>query len=202
MGIRRKPQGHSWANGGTSAEYVSVPQETLALKPDKITFEQAAAVPSSGLIALQGIRDQEQLRPGQRILVNGAGGGVGAFAVQLAKAYGAHVTGVDSATKLDMVSSIGADEVIDYAQEDFTRGSERYDLILDVPGNNSWSSCRRALTPKGTYVLIGHDHFGEFGRRALGSLPRFVRLMVMTPFVRQLPKVSFSMPPKHESMAV
>ena len=127
---------------------------------------------------------------------------MGVFALQLAKAYGAQVTGVDSGPKLDMLRSIGADRVIDYAQEDFTRGSERYDLIVDIPGNHPFSECRRALTPHGRYVLIGHDQFGDVGRRWFGSLPRFARLMAISPFVRQLPRFSFSLPPKKESLDV
>jgi NADPH:quinone reductase-like Zn-dependent oxidoreductase len=195
-------KGHQWHNGGAYAEYVSVPEDALALKPANITFEQAAAVPTSGLIALQGLRNQGRLQPGQRVLINGAGGGVGTFAVQLAKAYGADVTGVDSAEKLDMIRSIGADRVIDYTKEDFTRGRERYDLILDVPGNHSFSDCRRALNPEGTYVLIDHDHYGAKGRRYLGGLPRGLRHIAMSPFVSQLPRSGFSMRPKKESMAV
>src|SRR5215218_4945679 len=195
-------RGHQWHNGGAYAEYVSVPEDQLALKPAGITFEQAAAVPTSGLIALQGLREHGQLQPGQKVLINGAGGGVGAIAVQLAKAYGAEVTGVDSTRKLDMVRSLGADQVIDYTQEDFTQSGERYDLILDVPGNHSLSECRRALTPEGTYVLIGHDHFGVSGGWWLGSLPRFFKLVVMSPFVSQLPDLNFSMPSKKDSMAV
>jgi NADPH:quinone reductase-like Zn-dependent oxidoreductase len=195
-------KGYQWHNGGTFAEYVSASQDALALKPANVTFEQAAAVPTSGLIALQNVRDQGRVQPGEQVLVNGAGGGVGVFAVQLAKAYGAQVTAVDDGPKLPMLRSIGADRVIDYTEEDFTRGSERYDLIVDIPGNHPFSECRRALTPHGRYVLIGHDQFGNVGRRWFGSLPRFARLMVMTPFVRQLPKVSFALPPKNESLGV
>ena len=194
--------GHQWHNGGAFAEYVSVPQEALAPKPANLTFEQAAAVPTSGIIALSSLRNQGHVQPGQKVLINGAGGGVGTFAVQLAKAFGAEVTGVDSTRKLDMVRSIGADHVIDHTQEDFTRGGERYDLILDVPGNHSFTDCRRVLMPKGTYVIIGHDHFGEFGHRFLGSLPRVMKLVVISPFVSQLPDLNFSMPNKKDSMAV
>jgi NADPH:quinone reductase-like Zn-dependent oxidoreductase len=194
-------RGYTWANGGAFAEYVSVPQEVLALKPTGLTFEQAAAVPSTGFIALHNLRGRARPRPGQKVLVNGAGGGVGSFAVQLAKAYGAHVTGVDHTAKLDLIRSIGADRVIDYTREDFTRGDERYDLIFDVPGNHSFTDCRRVLTPEGTYVLIGHDLFGQAGRRVLGSLPRFLKLMVMARFVRQLPAGDFKLPPKRDSMA-
>jgi len=174
-----------WHNGGAYAEYVSVPEDTLALKPAGITFEQAAAVPTSGFIALSGLRHQGQVQPGQKVLINGAGGGVGALAVQLAKAYGADVTGVDSTRKLDMVRSIGADQVIDYMQEDFTQSGKRYDLILDVPGNHSFSALRRALTPKGTYVLIGHDRFGDSGRRWIGGIGQFLGQLVLSPFVSQ-----------------
>lgn len=112
---------------------------------------------------------------------------MGTFAVQIAKAFGADVTAVDGAEKLDMLRSIGADQVIDHTREDFTRGSERYDLILDIPGNHPFSAIRRALLPGGTYVLIGHDAFGRFGRRWIGSLGRFLKLLVASPFVKQLP---------------
>ena len=166
-------KGYQWTNGGAYAEYVSVPQDALALKPAGITFEQAAAVPTSGFIALSGLRNQAQVQPGQKVLI-----------------------------KMDMVRSIGADHVIDYTQEDFTQQGERYDLILDVPGNHSLSDCRRALTTEGTYVLIGHDHFGDSGGRWLGILPRFFKLVVMSPFVSQLPNLNFSMPSKKDSMAV
>ena len=192
--------GYQWHNGGAFAEYVAVPQGALALKPGNITFEQAAAVPTSGLIALHNL-PQGHAQPGQRVLVNGAGGGVGAFAVQLAKAYGATVTGVDTTTKLDMIRSLGADRVIDYTQEDFTRGGESYDLIFDVAGHHSFRECRRALTPDGAYVLIGHDHFGDAAGRWMGSLPRVLGLLVMSPFISQLPTVNFSLPPKQDSMA-
>jgi NADPH:quinone reductase-like Zn-dependent oxidoreductase len=195
-------RGHQWHNGGAYAEYASVPEDALALKPANITFEQAAAVPTSGLIALQGLREYGQIQPGQKVLINGAAGGVGAIAVQLARAYGADVTGVDSAGKLDLVRSLGADQVIDYTQEDFTQSGKRYHLILDIPGNHSFSECRRALTPRGTYVLIGHDHFGKQGDRFLGGLPRGLKQIALSPFVSQLPDLSFSMPSKRDSMAV
>src|SRR5215218_988281 len=195
-------RGHQWHNGGAYAEYVSVAEDALALKPADITFEQAAAIPTSGLIALQGLREHGQLQPGQKVLINGAGGGVGTIAVQLAKAYGAEVTGVDSTSKLDLLRSLGADQVIDYTQEVFTQGGESYDLIVDIPGNHSFSECRRALSPKGTYALIGHDHFGKLGHHFLGSLPRVLKLVALSPFVSQLPELSFSMPSKSDSMAV
>jgi NADPH:quinone reductase-like Zn-dependent oxidoreductase len=195
-------RGHQWHNGGAYAEYTSVPEDQLALKPANITFEQAAAVPTSGLIALQGLHEYGQIQSGQKVLINGAGGGVGTIAVQIAKSHGANVTGVDGTSKLDLVRSIGADQVIDYTQEDFTQSGQHYDLILDIPGNHSLSECRRALTPKGTYVLIGHDHFGKLGDRFLGGLTRGLKLIVLSPFVSQLPDLSFSMPTKKDSMTV
>lgn len=194
--------GHQWTNGGAFSEYVSVRQDWLALKPDNITFEQAASVPTSGFIALQNLRDASQLRPGQKVLVNGGGGGVGAIALQLAKAYGAHVTAVDSTSKLNMLRSLGADQVIDYTQEDFTRRSVRYDLIFDVPGNHPFSACKRALKPDGRYVLIGHENFGASGKRVFGLLPHFFKLMFLSRFVKQLRGPSVSMPTRKDAMAV
>ncbi len=193
--------GYQWRNGGAFAEYVSVPQDALARKPGNVTFEQAAAVPTSGLIALHNLR-QGRLRSGQRVLVNGAGGGVGTFAVQLAKAQGAIVTGVDAAGKLDMIRSLGADYAIDYARDDFTRVEQGYDLIFDVPGNRSFKECRRALSPAGSYVLIGHDGFGDAAGRWFGSLPRVLGLVARSPFVSQLPPINFKLPPKKDSMQV
>ena len=194
--------GLQWRNGGAFAEYVSVPQDALALKPDGVTFEQAAAVPTSGFIALHNLQGGGQIQPGQHVLINGAGGGVGSIAVQVARAYGARVTGVDCAEKMEMVRSLGADRVVDYTEEDFTQGGERYDFILDVASNLSLSACRRVLTPKGVYVLIGHDHYGRATGRVFGSLPRFLALAVLSPFVRQLPPLDFSIPSKSDVMAV
>ena len=191
-----------WRNGGAFAEYVSVPQEALALKPNCITFEQASAVPTSGFIALHNLQSGGQIQPGQSVLINGAGGGVGTIAVQLAKAYGARVTGVDSTAKVEMVRSLGADDVIDYTQEDFTQRGERYDLIFDVASNLSLSGCKRALTPTGIYVLIGHDHFGDAAGRIFGSLPRVLKLVALSPFVSHLPDLRYSMPSKKDVMAV
>jgi NADPH:quinone reductase-like Zn-dependent oxidoreductase len=175
-----------WRNGGAFAEYAAVPEARFERKPAGLTFEQAAAVPTSGSIAVQGVRDEGRVRSGQRVLINGAGGAVGTFAVQLAKAYGANVTGVDATGKLHTLRSIGADRVIDPTEEDFTRTGERYDVIIDVPGNHPWSDLRRALTPEGTYVLIGHDQYGGGGHRWFGSLGRFAKLLVISPFVNQL----------------
>jgi NADPH:quinone reductase-like Zn-dependent oxidoreductase len=175
-----------WGNGGTYAEYAAVPESRLQRKPANLTFEQAAAVLTSGPIAVQGIRDEGCVQPGQKVLINGAGGGVGTTAVQLAKAYGADVTAVDSTAKLDMLRSIGADRVLDYTRDDFTRTGGRYDVILDIAGNHPWSDLRRALTPEGTYVLIGHDQYGGSGHRWFGSLGRFFKLLVISPFVSHL----------------
>jgi NADPH:quinone reductase-like Zn-dependent oxidoreductase len=175
-----------WRNGGAFAELATVPETRAELKPTNLTFEQAAAVPTSGSLAVQVVRDEGRLQPGQRVLINGAGGAVGTFAVQLAKAYGADVTGVDSPGKLDMLRSIGVDRVVDYTREDFTRSGERFDLIVDVVGNHAWTACRRALAPEAAYVLVGHDQYGGSGHRWFGSLGRFFQLMVISPFVSQL----------------
>jgi len=138
-------------------------------------------VPTSALTALQGLRDHAEAQPGQRILIIGASGGIGTFAVQLAKAFGVDVTGVCSTTKVDMVRSLGADQVIDYVSDDFTQKSQRYDVILDMAGNRSLSNLRRALTPEGTLVIIG----GEEGGRWLGGTDRQIRALLLSPFVRQ-----------------
>lgn len=193
---------HPWANGGAFAEYVSVRQDSLALKPDNVAFEQAASVPTSGFIALQNLRSGRLIRPGQEVLVNGAGGGVGSLALQLAKAYGAHVTGVDSTKKLSMLRSLGADEVIDYTREDFTQRGVRYDLIFDVPGNHPFSACRRALKPDGKYVLIGHEGFGASGKRVFGLLPRFFKLIFRSLFVKQLRLGRSSIPTRKDVMTL
>lgn len=193
--------GHQWINGGAFAEYVAVKADNLALKPDNISFEQAAAVPTSGLIALHNLR-AGHVKAGQRVLVNGAAGGVGAIALQLAKAFGATVTGVDHTDKLDMMRALGADHVIDYTRDDFTRGSERYDLIFDVPGNHTFAECRRALTATGIYIIIGHEKFGESGHGVLGLIPYMVKLMTLSMFTKQLPRTDFDMPSRKESMPV
>jgi NADPH:quinone reductase-like Zn-dependent oxidoreductase len=194
-------RGFQWHNGGAYAEHAAVPEESLALKPANVSFEQAAAVPTSALIVLQNLRGPAEVRAEQRVLINGAAGGVGSFALQLAKAAGADVTAVDSAEKLDMLRSLGADRVIDFTREDFTTERQRYDLILDIPGNHPFSEVRKALTPTGIYVLIGHDGYGATAGRWLGSLRRFLKLMAIGPFVKQLPPVDFSSPDKPEAMA-
>ena len=150
---------------GSFAEYVSAREDKLAPKPKNLTFEQAAVVAVSGLTALQALRDHGKVQPGQQVLIIGASGGVGTYAVQLAKAFGAHVTGVCSTPKVDLVRSIGADQVIDYAMDDFAEHEGRYDVIVDIGGNSSLSRPRRALTPKGTLVITG----GETSGRWLGG---------------------------------
>jgi NADPH:quinone reductase-like Zn-dependent oxidoreductase len=140
---------------GSFAEYICAPEELLALKPAKMTFEQAAAAPFAAFTALQGLRDKGQIQPGQKVLINGASGGVGTFAVQIAKSYGTEVTGVCSTRNVDMVRSIGADHVIDYTKEDFTRKGQQYDLIFDTVGNLSVSDCQRALSPHGICSVAG-----------------------------------------------
>ncbi len=140
---------------GGFAEYVSVPESALALKAANLTFEEAAAVPQAAIVALQGLRDEGQIQAGQKVLINGASGGIGTFAVQIAKFFGAEVTGVCSSKNFDLLRSIGADQVIDYTQEDFTQKSQRYDLILDIKAYRSISDYERVLSPKGIYVLAG-----------------------------------------------
>ncbi len=166
---------------GALAEYVCVSEDSLALKPSNLTFEQAAAVPMGGLTALQGLRDKGHMQPGHQVLINGASGGVGTFAVQIAKSFGAKVTGVCSTTNVAMVRSLGADHVIDYTQTDFTSGDRRYDVMLDGIGNHSPSKCRRVLNRNGVYVAI----FGQPEHRWLGPLAQVLRMLLLSPFVSQ-----------------
>jgi NADPH:quinone reductase-like Zn-dependent oxidoreductase len=166
---------------GSFAEYAVAPEDQLARKPVNLTFEQAAVVPVSGLTALQALTDVGRLQSGQQVLIIGASGGVGSYAVQLAKALGAEVTGVSSTAKLDLVRSLGADHVIDYTREDFSDGTRRYDLILDIAGNPALSRLRRALTPTGTAVIVG----GEGGGSLTGGLDRQFRAAALSRLVRQ-----------------
>lgn len=166
---------------GSFAEYACAPADMLGFKPLNLTFEQAAAVPISGYTALQGLRDAAKVQPGQTVLIIGAAGGVGAFAVQIAKAYGAAVTGVCSTTKTDLVRSLGAEHVIDYTREDFVDGSQRYDVILDSAGRRSLPQLRRALAPAGTLVIVG----GEGGGKVTGGFGRNLRAVLLSAFVRQ-----------------
>jgi NADPH:quinone reductase-like Zn-dependent oxidoreductase len=166
---------------GSFAEYTVARADKLAHKPANVTFEQAAVVPVSGLTALQALRDAGRIQQGQQVLITGASGGVGSFAVQLAKAFGAQVTGVCSSTKLDLVRSLGADKVIDYTRDDWADGAHRYDLILDIAGNPAPSRLRRALTPTGTAVIVG----GEEGGNLTGGMDRQLRALALTMVVRQ-----------------
>jgi NADPH:quinone reductase-like Zn-dependent oxidoreductase len=166
---------------GTFAEFTAAKEAKLAPKPSALTFEQAAAVSISGLTALQGLTDVGRVEAGQHVLVIGASGGVGTYAVQIAKALGATVTGVCSAGKLDLVRGIGADHVLDYTRDDFADGTQHFDLILDIAGNAPLSRLRQALTPRGTLVLTG----GEGGGRWIGGLDRQLRAFAVSPFVRQ-----------------
>jgi NADPH:quinone reductase-like Zn-dependent oxidoreductase len=166
---------------GSFAEYVCARADRLAPKPARLSFEQAAAVPISALTALQALRDRGKVQPGQQVLIVGAAGGVGSFAVQLAKAFGAQVTGVCSTTKVDLVRSIGADHVVDYTREDFADGARRWDLIVDTAGRRSLSQLRRALTRRGTLVIVG----GEGGGRWLGGFDRqILRAPILSLLVR------------------
>jgi NADPH:quinone reductase-like Zn-dependent oxidoreductase len=161
----------SVASWGAFAEYVSVPEHAIALKPANLTFEQAAAVPESAVVALQGLRDKGQIQPGQKVLINGASGGVGSFAVQIAKAFGAEVTAVCSTKNSEMARSIGADHVIDYTKEDFTQNGQHYDLILAANGYHPISDYRRALSPEGIYVATG------------GTMTQSLQATMMGPFI-------------------
>jgi len=156
-------------NGGF-AEYAAVPENLLALKPTRLTFEQAAAVPMAALTALQGLRDQGRIQPGQKVLIQGASGGVGTFAVQIAKSFGAEVTAVCSARNLDQARSLGADHVMDYTQEDFTQSGQQYDLIFAANGYHPLSAYKRALTPQGVYVMAGGSGAQIFQAMLLGPL--------------------------------
>src|SRR6266702_1179322 len=170
--------------GGAFAEYVCRRAEgAVALKPASITFEQAASVNIAGITALQAIRDKGKVQPGQKVLINGASGGVGTFAVQIAKSFGADVTGVCSTRNVDLVRSLGADHVIDYTKEDFAKGTERYDVILDNVPNHSLSECRAILNPNGKYVMIGGG--GPNDNRWVGPFGRVIKTMVLSPFVSQ-----------------
>lgn len=171
---------YGWGHSGALAEYERADEKTCVPKPDGLSFEQAAAIPLAACTALQALRDRGQLQPGQKVLVNGAAGGVGTFAVQIAKALGADVTGVCSTRNIDLVRSIGADRVVDYTTTDFAREEQQYDLILDLIGNRSLSDLRRALTPKGTLVVGG----GKNGNW-LGPLVRPLGALVLSRFVGQ-----------------
>src|SRR5205809_1049314 len=169
---------------GAFAEYVCVREaRAVTVKPASVTFEQAASVPIAGITALQGVRDKGKVQPGQKVLINGASGGVGTFAVQIAKSFGAEITGVCSTRNVELVQSLGADHVIDYTKEDFTKGDQHYDVILDNVGNHSLSEYRRLLTPNGIYVLIGGGGVNEQG--FLGGLAKALKAAFFSKFVSQ-----------------
>jgi len=166
---------------GAFAEYVCTAESALVSKPDNVTFEQAASAPVAAFTALQGLRDKGHIQPGQKVLINGAAGGVGTFAVQIAKSFGAEVTGVCSTRNVEMVRSVGADRVLDYTQQDFTKMGQRYDLFFDCVGNHSLWACRRVLNPKGIYVPVG----GTADKWMIGPLARAFATLVLSWFVSQ-----------------
>jgi NADPH:quinone reductase-like Zn-dependent oxidoreductase len=178
-----------WTDG-SYAEYATAPEDHLAPKPANLSFERAAVVPISGIAALQGLRDTGQVQPGQRVLILGAAGGVGWFAVQLAKAFGAEVTGVGSTAQVELIRSIGADDVIDYTRDDVTDGTRRWDLILDTGGHRPLSRLRRALTPRGTLVIVGSEGRGRW----MGGFDRQLRALVLSRFVGQRLRMLSSQP--------
>ena len=179
-----------WTEGGSYAEYATAPEDHLVAMPANLGFEQAAAVPISGLAALQAVRDVGEVKAGQRVLVIGAAGGVGSFAVQLAKAFGAHVTGVGSTAQLELIRSVGADEAVDYTRDDVTDGSRHWDVVLDTAGHRSLSRLRQALTPDGTLVIIGSEVRG----RLVGGFDRNLRAMAWSRFVGQRLRMLSSTP--------
>jgi NADPH:quinone reductase-like Zn-dependent oxidoreductase len=185
-----------WSNG-SFADYATASEGALAPKPANLTYEQAASVPMAGLVALQALRDHGKVRAGQKVLINGASGGIGTFAVQIAKSLGAHVTGVCSTRNVDLVRSLSADHVIDYSQEDFTRSGQRYDFILDNVANHSLTDLRRALTPTGTLVPNG----GGFNHRWVASGGRLIRAVVLFRFGSQR-LGRFLVSPKHEDLVI
>jgi NADPH:quinone reductase-like Zn-dependent oxidoreductase len=196
----RDPQASSvkvWICQGAFAEYACAPELALVLKPPNVTFEQAASAPVAALTALQGLRDRGKIQPGQKVLINGAAGGVGTFAVQIAKSFGAELTGVCSTRNVDMVRSIGADRVIDYTQEDFTQMGQRYDLFFDCIGNHSLSASRGVLNPKGIHVMVGD----KSGRGMGGLLARLIAALLLSWFVSQK-WVTFLARPSKEDLAV
>ena len=179
-----------WTDTGAYAQYVSAPEDHFQPKPAAVSFEQAAAVPISGFAALQALRDEGEVRPGQKVLVIGAAGGVGSFAVQLAKASGAEVTGVASTAQAELVRSIGADHVVDYTREDVTDGSRRWDVIVDTAGHRSLTRLRRALTSRGTLVIVGSEGRGRW----MGGFDRQLRALVLSRFVGQRLRMLSSRP--------
>ena len=191
--------GDAGASDGAFAEYVVVSEDLAERKPSNISFEQAAAVPLAGTTALMAVRDAARLHAGQRMLINGSSGGVGTFAVQIARALGAHVTAVCSSRNVDLLQSLGADQVIDYTHEDFARGSTRYDVLLDLVGNRSLSDCRRVLEPDGTLVLSGGgtSHGGSF----FGPMGLMIRATVMSKFLQKPHMLVLTATSNHANLA-
>jgi NADPH:quinone reductase-like Zn-dependent oxidoreductase len=171
----------AFAEYACTCESAKVMKSALVMKPHNVTFEQAACVPIAALSALQGRRDKGRIQPGQKVLINGAAGGVGTFAVQIAKSFGTNVTDVCSTRNVDMVRSIGADRVVDYTQEDFTRSGQRYDIFFDAVGNHSLSACRRVLSPKGILIMVG----APSDARLISILARLIGALVLSLFVSQ-----------------
>ena len=190
-----------FGHGGTFAEYAAVSQDVLALKPPNVTFEQAAAVPTSGYFAVVCLRLGGELK-GRHVLLNGAGGCLGSIAIQMAKAEGARVTGVDCAEKLAMIRALGADDVIDYAREDFLQRSERYDFVLDITSTRKFKDCKRVLTPTGLFWHSGHGQYGESGRILGSTFPHDASFFVGFLFDRHVPRFRFKFPSKQDTMAV
>ena len=187
-----------WVCSGAFAEYACASESTLVLKPGNVTFEQAAAAPVAAFTALQGLRDKGKIQPGRKVLINGAAGGVGTLAVQIAKSLGAEVTGVCSTRNVDMVRSIGADQVIDYTQEDFTEMAKRYDLLFDFIGNHSLSGCLRVLNPKGVCVMAGE----MTGRGIIGLVARLISALVLSKFISKKLMVFLAKPNKEDLNAI
>ena len=181
---------------GAFAQYLCASEKGVVRKPENITFEQAGSVQIAGMTALQALRKFADVQPGQRVLINGASGGVGTFAVQIGKALGAHVTGICSGRNAEMVRSLGADEVIDYTTEDFAQSGKQWDIILDNVPNHSLSDCRRSLTPKGKYIMIGGG--GPEDGRWIGPFARVIKLMLLKPFVNQEMRMMMADPAKED----
>lgn len=170
---------HQWVAGGAWAEFATAPERRTARKPDTISFAEAACVPTTGMIALDLVLTQGRLQPGEDVLVNGAGGALGTQVVQIARAKGARVTAVDSgAAKLELLERLGADRILDYRELDYTTESDRYDLVVDIPGNHPWSRVKRVLTPTGRYVLVGHDAYDATSHPWLGAMRTVLPLLV------------------------
>ncbi len=192
----------AWKNGGAFAEYVCVSEIVLAHKPKHVSFETAACISTPGLIALSNLPNLGKDLAGKKVLVNGAAGALGAMLCQISKAFGADVTGVEHTAKLDLLKKFGVDQVVDYTREKVAELNERFDLIVDVASTLPFNACRRVLTDKGLFVVIGHDHYGATGKRILGSLPAIFCLMARSVFNSHLPKASMSLPSRGETMPI